>query len=167
MRGLLGGADDYIAKPASGPELAARIAAVLRRPPRRPRSAAVYDDGVLRIDARNAEVTVRGNPVRLTPLELRVLETLAMNAGMVVSARELVERVWERPLPDPGERARLYVGYLRGKIERDPARPELVVNVRGRGYRYVAMAPGGIEPPRADSKSAALSAELRGRAGEA
>ncbi len=167
VRGLLGGADDYVAKPASGPELAARIAAVLRRPPRRLCTTQVYDDGVVRLDASNAAVTVRGTPVQLTPLELRLLDTLTSNAGAVISARELVKRVWEHPLPNPGERARLYVGYLRAKIERDPACPELVVNVHGRGYRYVAMAPGGVEPPRADSKSAALSAELRGRAGEA
>ncbi len=101
VRGLLGGADDYVAKPANGLELAARIAAVLRRPPRRSCTTQVYDDGVVRLDASNAAVTVRGTPVQLTPLELRLLDTLTSNAGAVISARELVKRVWEHPLAEP------------------------------------------------------------------
>ena len=166
VRGLLGGADDYLGKPVAGPELAARVAAVLRRAPRRGGDAGVYDDGVIRLDAANADVTVRGEPVRLTPLELHLLEALTGSAGRVMSAEQLVRRTWGRSLPDAGARARLYVGYLRSKIERDPSHPELIVNVHGRGYRYRSMAPGGIEPPHADSKAAALSAELRGRAQE-
>ena len=74
--------------------------------------------------------------------------------------------MWGHLTETASDSARLYVSYLRAKIEEDSARPELIETVRGRGYRYVAMAPGGIEPPRAASKAAALSAELRGLTAE-
>lgn len=102
--------------------------------------------------------------LRLTPVEMRLLHILASNAGRIMSPEQLGHLVWGRLSRREAERARLYVGYLREKIEDDPARPKYIETIRGRGYRYRTMAPGGIEPPRAASKAAALSAELRGRA---
>ena len=104
--------------------------------------------------------------LRLTPIEIRLLHVLSSNAGRVMSPEQVGHLVWGRLSPIEAEKARLYVGYLREKIEDDPSRPKFIKTIRGRGWRYRTMAPGGIEPPRADSKSAALSAELRGRAGE-
>ena len=131
-------------------------AAVFRRPPRPYVDPTVCDDGTV----------VSGVPVRLTPIERRVLKALTANPGRVLSPEQLGQLVWGRLSRETADNARLYVSYLRAKIEQDTAHPELIETVRGRGYRYRAMAPGGVEPPRADSKSAALSAELRGRAEE-
>jgi DNA-binding response OmpR family regulator len=166
VRGLLAGADDYLGKTVSPAEITARVAAVLRRSPKRNERPDVFDDGVVRVDPTDGEVVVRGQHVRLTPMELKLLQVLTANAGRVLSPEQIGHLVWGRLSPTAAESARLYVSYLRAKIEADTARPELIETVRGRGYRYRTMAPGGIEPPRADSKSAALSAELRGRAEE-
>ena len=137
---------------------------LLRRSPPRPVDPSVFDDGTLRVDRGNPEVIVRGETVCLTPIELRLLEALIAHPGRVLSPEQLGHLVWGRLIGEAADCACLYVSYLRAKIEQDTAHPELIETVRGRGYRYRAMAPGGVEPPRADSKSAALSAELRGRA---
>ncbi len=157
VRGLRGGADDVVGTQTSRAELTARVAALLRRARRREEG---FDDGVVRIDRAHADVSVRGEAVRLTPAELKLLEALTSAAGRVLSADELLDLVWGWTPIGGHERVRMYVGYLRSKIGGG-----LVETVRGQGYRYV-MAPGGIEPPRAASKAAALSAELRGRADE-
>jgi two-component system KDP operon response regulator KdpE len=169
VRGLLGGADDYLPRTVSPMEITARVAAVLRRSPRLDAHSEPVDDGVVRIESGSPDVLVRGELVRLTPIEYRLLEAFIDHAGHVLSPEQLGHLVWGRLAPSAAENARLYVGYLRAKIERDSVRPELIETVRGRGYRYTAarMAPGGIEPPRAASKAAALSAELRGLATEA
>jgi DNA-binding response OmpR family regulator len=135
VRGLRGGADDYLGKDASVAELAARVAAVLRRTRRGCPHAEAYDDGVLRLDRENAEVTVRGEPVRLTPMELRLLKAFTSSPGLVLSPEQLLQRVWGWVPAGGNERIRLYVGYLRAKIG-----SELIENVRGRGYRYVPRA---------------------------
>jgi DNA-binding response OmpR family regulator len=136
VRGLRGGADDYLGKPFSPAELTARVEAVLRRAPKAT-AKEIYDDGTVRIDLDNAQVTVRGEPVYFTPLELRFLGVLTDNAGRVLAPHQLLDLVW-----DDGERStdqvKLYIGYLRKKLERDPAKPELIENVRGFGYRYNA-----------------------------
>ncbi len=137
VRGLKAGADDYIAKPYDAAELLARIEAVLRRTSA---SAAtvkeLWDDGVVRIDYGSGEVVVQGRSVTLTPLELRLLATLTEHAGQVLSRDQLLELVWGDADVRSGDEVKLYVGYLRRKIELDPARPELIETVRGFGYRY-------------------------------
>jgi two-component system KDP operon response regulator KdpE len=137
VRGLRGGADDYVGKPYSAPELLARIEAVLRRTGGKPTVKEVWDDGVVRIDYGAGEVTVRGRSVSLTPLEFRLLSTLVEHAGLVLSRDQLLEHVWGDAHSRAGDKVKLYVGYLRRKIERDPREPELVETVRGFGYRYV------------------------------
>ena len=137
VRGLKSGADDYVCKPFGPAELTARVAAQLRRS-RRSAVREPYDDGVVRLDVAKAEVSVRGRPVHVTPGELRLLATLTAHAGTVLSPERLLELAWNDETGINLDRVRLYVRYLRAKIERDPARPELIENVRGFGYRYRA-----------------------------
>ncbi len=136
IRGLRGGADDYIGKPYSAAELLARIEAVLRRTASKSALKEVWEDDVVRIDFTASEVTVRGEQVMLTPLEFRLLATLAEHTGQVLSRDQLLELVWGDPAHRTGDEVKLYIGYLRRKIERDPAKPELIETVRGFGYRY-------------------------------
>jgi DNA-binding response OmpR family regulator len=137
VRGLRTGADDYLGKPYSPAELVARIEAVLRRgggEQGKPRE--VWDDGTVRIDFGSTEVTVHDEAVSLTPLEFRLLAVLTEYAGQVLSSDQLLELVWGDPIAASTGQVKSYVGYLRRKIERDPAAPELVETVRGFGYRY-------------------------------
>jgi DNA-binding response OmpR family regulator len=136
IRGLRGGADDYVGKPFGPGELAARIDAVLRRSREEPELREIYEDGRIHIDFGAHEVRVRGDQVTLTPLEFRLLVALTENAGIVLSRDRLLELVWGMERETAGEQVKLYVGYLRKKIEADPAKPELIETVRGYGYRY-------------------------------
>lgn len=135
VRGLDVGADDYLTKPFGIDELLARVRAVLRRS-----RAGDPVDGVigvpeLSIDTRRREVTVRGEPVRLTPTEYRLLRVLAESPDRVFTHEELLDRVWGPGYRDAQEYLWTYVRYLRRKIERDPHRPELLLSVPGVGYR--------------------------------
>ena len=136
VRGLRGGADDYVGKPFGQAELAARIDAVLRRAGEKPTVREFYDDGRILIDFAARSVTVRGEHVSLTPLEFRLLAALTQNAGLVLSREQLLELVWGYAHDAGGGQVKLYIGYLRKKIESDPAAPELIQTVRGFGYRY-------------------------------
>ena len=138
VRGLRGGADDYITKPFSGEEFLARVEAVLRRATASPEisESSVYQDSEVTIDYPKHEVAVRGQPVELTPTEFRLLATLTENAGRVLSQDQLLDRVWGQDYVESADVVRLYVGYLRRKIEVDPTKPALIETVRGFGYRY-------------------------------
>lgn len=136
VRGLRGGADDYIGKPFSASELVARVEAVLRRAQADREIKDVYDDGEVSIDFTAREVKVRGEPVSLTPLEFRLLTTLTEHVGQVLSRDQLLEHVWGDAFARGGDEVKLYVRYLRLKIERDAADPQLIETVRGFGYRY-------------------------------
>jgi DNA-binding response OmpR family regulator len=139
VRGLREGADDYLGKPYSPAELVARIEAVLRRTGTGVSVRDVFDDGEVRIDFGSHEVTVRGERVELTPLEFRLLAVLTESAGMVLAHDQLLELVWSDPGAVMRDQVKLYVGYLRRKIEENPAEPRLVETVRGFGYRYRAL----------------------------
>lgn len=133
VRGLKAGADDYVVKPFGKQELLARVQALLRRSAGAARPAERYDDGVVAIDFAASEATVDGEPVALTPLELRVLAALVRHPGQVLSHEQLLELAWR----DDGvsrDQVKLYVGYLRRKLG---ARAGLVATVRGFGYRYL------------------------------
>lgn len=138
IRGLEIGADDYMSKPFSTPELLSRVKAVLRRtfqsaPPRRAR--VVVDDD-LTVDFDRREVIVRGQHVTLRPTEARLLSHLVNNAGHLLSHETLLAKVWGREYKDENQYVRLYITYLRQKIERDPAHPEYILTERGLGYRF-------------------------------
>jgi DNA-binding response OmpR family regulator len=130
VTGLELGADDYIPKPFSPRELAARIKAVLRRTERQPSDDVVtLRDIVLRRDAR--EVTVAGRPVELTTKEFELLALLAENPGIVFSRNQLLDRVWGTTYPGGTRTVDVHVAQLRRKL----GRPELIRTVRGAGYK--------------------------------
>jgi two-component system KDP operon response regulator KdpE len=137
VRGLKSGADDYIGKPFDPAELTARVDAVLRRAAEKPGVKEIWDDGVVRIDYGSSSVTVRGKHVPLTPLEFRLLAVLTENAGQVLSRSQLLELVWGGTAGRSVDAVKLYVGYVRRKIETDTAQPALIETVRGFGYRYI------------------------------
>jgi DNA-binding response OmpR family regulator len=137
VRGLRGGADDYVGKPFSPAELSARIEAVLRRSGEKVEAKEVYDDGTVCIDFAARSVVVRGDGVSLTPLEFRLLSVLTEHTGQVLSRHQLIDLVWGRSYESSGDPVKIYIGYLRKKIEENPAAPTLVETVRGFGYRYV------------------------------
>ncbi len=134
VRGLRAGADDYLGKPYGGAELVARIKAVLRRT-KATTVREVIDDGVVRMDFSASEVTVRGTSVSLTPLESKLLVAFVEHPGQTLSQDQLIELVWGGAATGSSE-VRLYVRYLRQKIEEDPSSPKLIETVRGFGYRY-------------------------------
>ena len=138
VRGLRGGADDYITKPFSGEEFLARIEAALRRATASSEISeiSVYQDSEVTIDYPKHEVSVRGQLVELTPTEFRLLGALTENAGRVLSQDQLLDRVWGQDYVESADVVRLYIGYLRRKIERDSSRPKLIETSRGFGYRY-------------------------------
>jgi DNA-binding response OmpR family regulator len=139
VKGLEAGADDYIVKPFGRNELAARVAAALRRAalPAVKATPQIYSDGELQIDDSAHTVSVRGEPVSLSPLEYKLLVALVRNAGQVISQERLLDIVWGHDsLEVSPESVRLYISYLRSKIEADPRRPRLIQTVRQFGYRY-------------------------------
>ena len=136
VRGLRGGADDYVGKPFSPAELAARIEAVLRRSGERDTVRERYDDGVVMIDFGTRDVTVRDRPVQLTPLEFRLLAALTEHAGQVLSREQLLDLVWGSTYDVTDDQVKTYIGYLRRKIGDDAVDSQLVETVRGFGYRY-------------------------------
>jgi two-component system KDP operon response regulator KdpE len=140
VQGLDIGADDYLTKPFSIKELKARVRAVLRRTSR-PASdsdrALRFDGGRLVIDPPSQRVTIQGEPVDLTPTEYRLLLCLAYNAGRVLSVDQILENVWGTGYEDSTANVKLYIWYLRRKIEDDPSNPRYVLTKRGIGY-YLA-----------------------------
>jgi DNA-binding response OmpR family regulator len=137
--GLELGADDYITKPFSIREFRSRVRALLRRaatPHHASRREDVIDRGELRIDLPRRTVEVRSQPVQLTFVEFELLALLAANPGVVLSRRQLLERI--RGSADYREPRTIdvHVRHLREKIERAPHDPELILTVRGVGYRF-------------------------------
>jgi two-component system KDP operon response regulator KdpE len=139
VRGLELGADDYISKPFSHRELVSRIRAVLRRHYAAPPIAQtlVKVDDRLQIDFARREVLVEGQRVNLRPTEYRLLYHLVQNAGYVQTHQMLLTRVWGPEYRDESHYLRLYITYLRQKIEEDPASPKYILTERGVGYRFV------------------------------
>lgn len=136
--GLELGADDYVAKPFSQRVLLTRIKAVIRRaelPPQVPRQRIVVD-GELTVDLDRREVLVRGEKVPLRPTEFRLLYHLVNNPGVVLSHETLLSRVWGPEYRDDTHYLRLYITYLRQKLERDPTHPRYIFTERGTGYRF-------------------------------
>jgi two-component system, OmpR family, KDP operon response regulator KdpE len=136
--GLERGADDYVAKPFSQQVLLSRIKAVLRRAEGGGQTASseiVVDDN-LRIDFDRHEVFVHGEKVQLRPTEFRLLYHLATNPGVVLPHETLLSRVWGPEYRDASHYVRLYINYLRQKLEDDPANPKYILTERGVGYRF-------------------------------
>ena len=138
IKGLTGGADDYVTKPFSGNEFLARVSAVLRRTASTKEDGGgnIYQDPDVNIDFPNHEVLVRGQNVNLSPTEFRLLSVLTDNAGKVMSQPQLLDQVWGQGAAGSLDVVRIYVGYLRRKIELVPAKPKLIETIRGFGYRF-------------------------------
>jgi DNA-binding response OmpR family regulator len=136
VRGLRGGADDYLTKPFGQQELPARVEALLRRAAGQessmPEAGQIYSDDRLTVDHGQRLVTVKGKEARLTPLEFRLLATFVRHPRQVLSSDQLLEMAWRDPLVQP-DQVKLYVGRLRKKL----ADPEAIETVRGFGYRYM------------------------------
>jgi two-component system, OmpR family, KDP operon response regulator KdpE len=133
---LDGGADDYLTKPFGMGELLARLRAVLRR-------AGAPADLVVRvgevaIDLARHVVTRSGVEIHLTPTEYDLLRTLARDVDKVLTHRQILERVWGSYAAENAQQLRVYINYLRRKLEADPTRPQLIVTEPGVGYRLKA-----------------------------
>ncbi len=139
VRGLELGADDYVTKPFSPRELVSRVKAVLRRTeaPAPAEKGPLKIDDRLQIDFDRREVFVDGKLVKLRPTEFRLLYHLVSNAGWVVPHDQLLAKVWGYEYRDETHYLRLYINYLRQKLEADPARPKYILTERGVGYRFV------------------------------
>ncbi len=136
IRALDLGADDYVVKPFSVPELLARVRAQLRR--HAEEEVGVLEFPGLTLDRERRRVIVEGKEVRLTPTELAILDLLASQAGKPVTIRKIIGRVWHGAPGTTPDAVRVHVGSLRKKIEPDPARPRYVVTEPWVGYRFVA-----------------------------
>ncbi len=139
VRGLELGADDYITKPFSPRELVSRVKAVLRRTESMSGSmhGLIEVDNRLKIDFDRREIWLEGKLVKLRPTEYRLLFHLVQNAGWVVSHDQLLQKVWGYEYRDEPHYVRLYINYLRQKLEKDPADPKYILTERGVGYRFV------------------------------
>jgi two-component system KDP operon response regulator KdpE len=139
VRGLELGADDYVTKPFSPRELVSRVKAVLRRTEGATGSmhGLIEVDERLRIDFDRREIWLEGKLVKLRPTEYRLLFHLVQNAGWVVSHDQLLQKVWGYEYRDEPHYVRLYINYLRQKLEKDPGDPKYILTERGVGYRFV------------------------------
>jgi two-component system KDP operon response regulator KdpE len=138
IRGLSLGADDYITKPFSPRELNSRVNAVVRRaqwPAPAPRTVLRIDDR-LSVDFNRHQVIVNDERIDLRPTEYRLLSQLIQNAGWVVPHETLLAKVWGYEYRDETHYLRLYINYLRKKIEEDPTNPKYILTERGVGYRF-------------------------------
>jgi DNA-binding response OmpR family regulator len=136
VRGLKAGADDYVAKPFGRQELLARVEALLRRAGPREARPETYADGLVSIDFAQREVNVGGTQLALTPLEFKLLSAFVRNPNQVLSSDQLLELVWGDVTGGSRARTKLYVGYLRKKLESAAPGAVPIETVRGFGYRY-------------------------------
>ena len=139
------GADDYVTKPFSPRELAGRIKAVLRRvemdSPTPPGQSVIKVDDYLQIDFARRLVIVDGKEVKLRPTEYRLLYHLVNNAGRTLTHEIILSKVWGYEYQDESQYVRLYITYLRQKIEPDPSQPVYILTERGVGYSFVDFKP--------------------------
>ena len=131
------GADDYLTKPFGVGELLARLRVALRHAAaiRHDAGDPVYEVGALRIDLSRREVSAGRRPVRLTPIEYKLLAVLVRNAGRVLTHRQLLREVWGPQAVEENHYVRVYMNNLRNKLEEEPARPKYLLTEAGVGYR--------------------------------
>jgi DNA-binding response OmpR family regulator len=140
LKGFTLGADDYITKPVDFDELLARVQAVLRRSDsaEQENKPPTFDNGEIEIDWGSRQVWVRGNRVKLSPTEFKIISCLIKNRGWIVTHEQLLEKAWGPNYVGDKSFVKLYIRYLRQKIEENPHKPRLILTERGVGY-YFAM----------------------------
>jgi two-component system KDP operon response regulator KdpE len=141
VQALDAGADDYVTKPFGVNELLARLRVALRRAQEPPAGdGPLVEAGDVRVNRHTREVWVRGDPVRLTPIEWRLLAVLLRNVDKVVTRQQLLAEVWGPACAGETHYLRVFMSSLRRKLERDPARPRRLLTEPGVGYRLRADA---------------------------
>lgn len=142
LRGFGLGLDDYITKPVDFHELVARVRAILRRADTATQEdeATRVHDGEVEVDWKSHRVYVRGEPVKLSPTEFKLLSCLIKNRGWIVPHEQLLEKAWGPNYIGDKSFIKLYIRYLRQKIEKDPQNPRLILTERGIGYRFASEA---------------------------
>lgn len=141
IKGFSLGADDLVNKPPDFPELIARVGAVLRRYTsfKREEKPSTFHHPELEIDWRSHQVFIRGKLVKLSPTEFKLLTCLIENRGWLVTHEELLRKVWGPDYANDKSFVKLYIRYLRQKIEKDPSHPQLILTERGIGYRFAVQ----------------------------
>jgi two-component system, OmpR family, KDP operon response regulator KdpE len=135
VRALDAGADDYVTKPFGTEELTARIRAALRRRDSGDGADPVVRVGPVTVDLAARRVTRDGDEIHLTPIEFELLRVLATHRGKLVTHRALLQDVWGPGYGEETHYLRVHIAHIRGKLERDPARPEILLTDAGVGYR--------------------------------
>jgi len=166
VRGFDLGADDYVTKPFELPELLARVRAILRRA-RAFRAGGegerIFRQGDLVVDLAAHRVTVANRPVDLSPTEFRLLTFLIQNRGRVVTHSQILTNVWGPEYRDQIAYVKLYIRYLREKIEVDPSNPQLISTERGFGYRFAGPQAPAIDLPSDEAEPGATNFGSGGR----
>jgi DNA-binding response OmpR family regulator len=158
VKALNMGADDYITKSIERQVLLAKMRAVLRRyPDKGVRPGSSFKWNGLEVDFQGHQVSVDGQEVSLSPTEFRLLTCLVKNAGMVVGHRDLLLNVWGSDYLNGREYLKVYIRYLRVKLEKDPENPQLIRSIRGIGYCFDAAE---HEPPAAPSTPLKAAQEI-------
>ena len=140
LRGLETGADDFLSKPFNKDILLARARTVLRRT-EHPNgnghhTAFEYNDGYLGIDIESRNVMIKGNRIKLTPIEFRLLAHLARNAGKVLTFQQILTNVWGQEYQGSMDYVHVYISHLRSKIEENTKSPRYIMTVHGVGYIF-------------------------------
>ena len=137
IEALDAGADDYVTKPFAMGEFLARVRAGLRRSPADREQETILEEADFRVDLQTREVRVCGKEIHLTPKEFDLLVYLQRNAGKVLTHRNVLSAVWGGNYVEQSEYLRVFIGRLRKKIERDPARPRYILTEPWVGYRFL------------------------------
>jgi DNA-binding response OmpR family regulator len=136
LRGFRLGVDDYVTKPFSFAELAARVSAILARTKQTDRPSNTTSSGDLTIDFDRRQVTLADHPVDLTPIEYKLLESLARHPNRAIPVETLLFEVWGPQYAGEIDFVKHFIWALRKKIEKDPGNPKHLITERGFGYRF-------------------------------
>jgi two-component system, OmpR family, KDP operon response regulator KdpE len=138
LKGFTMGADDYLTKPVDFHELVARVQAILRRSgaAAKEERPSTFRNGGVEIDWQSRQVWVRGTRVKLSPTEFKIMSCLVKNRGWIVTHEQLLEKAWGPNYIGDKSFVKLYIRYLRQKIEENPHKPQIIMTERGVGYFF-------------------------------